>query len=216
MALGALGDFLGLNKGNATVDAANLNRGVIGDYDTRATGIVNKGARQARGYLNDALDLTGLGGGSTLYADAIGVNGADGSARAQDAFTASPGYQFQLDQGLQALDRRNAMSGRLSSGNADIDTLTYANGLASQDWNQWLSNLTGGVDRAIGLNRDLSGLATDTANARLGVAGDVASGLTDANNMMAGGKEANQGWGMDLLKNIVGIGGAFAGYGGGF
>lgn len=214
--LGALGDFLGLNKGNATVAAADLNRDVIGDYDTRATGIVNNGARKAGSYLNDALGLTGLGGGSTLYADALGINGADGSARAQEAFTTSPGYQFQLDQGLQALDRRNAAAGRFSSGNADTDTLTFANGLASQDWNQWLSNLTGGVDRAIGINRDLSGLATDTANAKLGVAGDVASGLTDANNMMAGGKEANQGWGTDLLKNIAGIGGAFIGYGGGF
>lgn len=212
MALGWLGDFLGINKGNATVAAADANRGVIGNYDTRASGIIDNGANRAQGLLGDALDLTGLRG-STLYADALGANGAEGSARALDAYTVSPGYQFQLDQGQQALDRRAAMTGRLSSGNSDLDALKYSQGLASQDWNQWLGNLTGGVDRTTGLLRDKSGLATDTANARLGVAGDVASGYTDANNMMAGGQEANQGWGMDLLKNIVGIGGSIAGFG---
>jgi hypothetical protein len=191
MALGWLGDFLGINKGNATVDAAGENRDIVTEYGNTGRRIINRGANEAEGYLTNILGLSGYTPGQDP----------------REAFTASPGYDFQMDQGLQALDRRAAASGRFSSGNADLDTLKFSQGLASQDWNQWLDRVTGGLG-------GLANLSTGTANARLGLEGDVASGLTSANNMMAGGQEANQGWGMNLLSNVAKIGGSFMGYGG--
>lgn len=81
--------------------------------------------------------------GSDLYADAMGVNGSEGSDRARSAYTTGAGYGFNMDQGLQALQRARAVNGTLASGNADTDAMKFASGLASQDWNSWLQGLSG-------------------------------------------------------------------------
>jgi|SRR5690242_13797079 len=73
------------------------------------------------------------------YADAIGLNGPQGYARAAAQFQANPGYKFALDQGLDALDRRAAARGMLASGNNALDTVNYAQGLANQQWSNYLS-----------------------------------------------------------------------------
>lgn len=59
------------------------------------------------------------------------------------AFTSSPGYQWQLNQGLQAIDRQNSARGLLNSGAADKARMTYAEGLASQDYGNWWNRLAG-------------------------------------------------------------------------
>src|SRR6185295_11520820 len=74
--------------------------------------------------------------------DATGVNGAEGRARATDAFTAAPGYQYALDQGIDAINRRANKAGMLASGNADRDAIGYATNLANQNYQQWLQNLS--------------------------------------------------------------------------
>ena len=206
--LGWLGDLLGLNKGQGTIEAAGDNRNIITDYGNKGRDIIGAGYQGAGDYLRQVLDLTGMAGGSRLYGDAIGANGVAGNERAREAFTSSPGFQHQLDTGLQALDRRRAASGGFSSGGADLDTLTFSQGLASQDWNNWLTHLTGGVDRATGALNSLAGLETGNADALLGLEGDVAGGLTSANNMTASGKEAGQGALWSTLGNIAGVAGA--------
>lgn len=79
--------------------------------------------------------------GANAYGDASGANGAAGYARAQQNFQTNPGYQFQLDQGQQALNRSHAAAGNLSSGNADADTLKFSQGLANQAYTGYLSGL---------------------------------------------------------------------------
>lgn len=96
---------------------------------------------KALGYY-DQLNGTGAAANGT-YADALGLHGADGVARAQGAYTTSPGYQFQMDQGLQALDRQHAASGSLASGGAGADAIRFAQGLASQDYGSWMDRLMG-------------------------------------------------------------------------
>lgn len=89
--------------------------------------------------------LAGLGdkyGAATkLYMDSLGVNGSEGNTRAQDNFHAGPGYQFTLDQGLGAINRRRAASGMLASGNADADAIKYGTGLADQTYGNWQDRL---------------------------------------------------------------------------
>ena len=203
-----LGDILGLNKGKATIDAAAQNSTVLTNLGNQQNSVIDAGDAQQRGYLEQILGLTGMGNGSTLYADALGVNGADGSTRAQDAFKTSPGFDFNMNTGLQALDRRRAASGGFSSGGADLDTLTYSQGLASQDWNNWLGNLTGGVDRASGALGDLATQAGGTMATRLGLNDSLASGRLNVNNQTAAGKEAGQGSAWDFLGNVAGVAGA--------
>lgn len=122
---------------------------------------IQNGADTAYGYLDKAYDqskeqfgkaattLGDLAGGydkaSTLYQDALGVNGAAAADSARGSYTPSAGYQFNLDQGLQGLARARAVNGTLASGGADADAMKYASGLASQDFGQWLDRL-GGLD----------------------------------------------------------------------
>lgn len=217
--LGFLGDLLGLNAGNATKDAANWNGDVIHGYDIRGNTAISEGAQQAGSYLERVLGLySPLESATSLYADATGLNGADGAARATSAFQAGPGYGFQLEQGLNALDRRAAASGRLQSGNADIDAMTYATGLADQSYNSWLDRLAGQSATAqqglTGGFNNLANLATGTASQRLGLAGDVASNRMAANNQYAQGEEANKAGIASFGSNLLGLAGKAFGWGG--
>lgn len=135
-------------------------------YDA-ATGAINTGAGGALGYLDQgqqgalgqlgqARDTLTAGGGAFaplsalasnygkgagLYADALGINGAQGNQNAVNSFQAGPGYQFQVDQGLDAINRRRNAAGMLNGGNADRDAQTFGQGLANQNYQQWLTNL---------------------------------------------------------------------------
>lgn len=224
--LGFLGDLLGLNSGDPTIDAANKNRDVIGTYNTTANNLIDTGSQQAGGYLDQILsqyaplasDATAKG---QLYADALGVNGADGNARATAAYQTSPGYQFQLDQGLQALDRGAAAHGSLQSGQSDLDYLKYSQGLANQDYGSWLSNLGSSGDiLGAGLTgnstalSNLANLASNTASQKTDIAGQVASGYTGANNQQASGESANKQGLANLGGTLLGGLGSFMGYGG--
>lgn len=81
------------------------------------------------------------GGGAQAYGDATGANGAEGFGRAQSNFRSDPGYGFQMDQGLQGLQRTHAAAGNLASGNADADTLKFSQGLADQSYGNYVSRL---------------------------------------------------------------------------
>ena len=85
--------------------------------------------------------LSSYAPGAKAYGDAAGANGAEGYARAKTNFQTDPGYGFQMDQGLQALQRTHAAAGNLSSGNADADTLKYATGLADQSYGKYVDRL---------------------------------------------------------------------------
>jgi hypothetical protein len=79
--------------------------------------------------------------GANAYANATGVNGAPGNAQAVSDFQASPGYQFSLDQGLQAIDRGAASRGMVTSGNTLAAEQNYGTGLANQQYQQYVQNL---------------------------------------------------------------------------
>lgn len=125
--------------------AAQRNAGLQQGYDTlsglygQGRDAINAGAATATGYYQPL--IAKYGAGSDAYGDATGANGAAGTARARANFQADPGYNFQLDQGLQALQRTHAAAGNLSSGNADLDTLKYSQGLADQAYGNYVSRL---------------------------------------------------------------------------
>lgn len=203
--LTSIGDFLGLNKGKATTAAAEQNRGLLDTLGTTGRGIIG-GIQDTTG---DYLDTAK--GGFNAYLDALGLNGEEGSAAARDKFTAGPGYNFAMEQGLDALQRRASSQGRLQSGNTDVDLTSFATNAANGEWGNYLTRLgdfgnmyEGGVDR-------------DVASHGLGL--DFESGLSSAymgaNNQTAAGKEAGQGAGLDMLGSIAGIAGnVFGGFGG--
>jgi hypothetical protein len=212
-----LGDLFGLNKGKATSKAALENKGLLGDLKTEGMDIIDAGTAGARGHLDSAIDLTSLGaGGKGIYADALGLGGEEGTARALGAFQQGPGYQFALDQGLDALERRGSAQGRLQSGQTGIDTMTYATGLAYQRWQQWLDNLNLGINRNVSSLGDLATLEGNDASSRLNLSTGITEGLMGGNNQNAAGIEKNKEGIAAFGKGLFDLGGKAFGYGVGF
>lgn len=212
--------------GGAEREAAERNRALLGDYKSGGYGFLDKGLASSTGALNTGYDqataayqpLAALGqkygAATTLGLDAFGVNGAAGNDRALAAFQAGPGYQFALDQGNQAIDRRRAIAGGWNSGNTDIDLMKFGQGLANQEFGNWRTGLTGFVNpelaatsgaaggtaaAATGRGTGLASLHSADADARTNVLGSVTSGGMQANNSEAAGKSAG-------AKNLLGAG----------
>lgn len=220
-----MGLFDNLFGGGAEKAAADRNRAELGNYQTQGLGYLAGGYNTAQGNLTSALGayqpLADLayqqGQGSKLYLDALGVNGPDGTTRAQSAFTTSPGYQFNLDQGLAAINRRRAAGGMLNSGNADADAIKFGSGLASGEYNNWMTGLSGLNSNAIsatgaaangqaGVYGSLANLGQQNATNQVNLLGNVTSGMMSANNQQAAGEAAG-------AKNLLGLGTSILGLG---
>lgn len=196
--LTTIGDWLGLNKGNATIAGADSNRGILDTLQGQGTPLLDKNAANA-----EALRKLFMGGAQS-YADATGVNGAAGNTRATNAFHAGPGYQFAQDQGIQALMRTASARGDIGGGELPIDLAKYVTGTADQAWQQHIADL----NPYNGLALQGTGMAAGATGDKLQFLEDLASGRISANNMQASGEEAGQGKAWDLLGNVAGVAGA--------
>jgi hypothetical protein len=152
------------------------------------------GVNSANNYYGRALvpfqtlfDMGGKGVGA--YADALGLSGADGNARAKAAFANNPGFTTQLDTGLRAIDRGAAARGMLTSGNTLAAEQKYGTDLANNSWSQYLSGFS-----------PMFSLA-GTGAAGIGSVNTAAAGT----NYDAGKTKADYGW-----RQMTGIGDANA------
>ncbi len=207
--LGGIGSIFG---GSATKKAAAANNAALDKYQNQGNAAIDTGQQQATGYLGQVGDLwknlAGESGGLSglnLYGDALGVNGAAGASRASSAFQVDPGYQFQQQQGLDALNRSAAARGQLNSGQTGLDTLSFSQGLANNTYQQWLQNLGGfsGQQGNIytGATTGQAGALSDLAN--------LANGRLGANNQTAAGTQQQLG---ALGGFGQALGGLFGGY----
>lgn len=185
----------------------NQVRNDLSPYNTVGQGAVNSLA----GYWG--LPNSGGGGG--------GPNGAN----AFSALTSYPGYQFQYDQGLQALNRNLAAGGRFQSGAMLKDAQTFGQGQAQSSVNNYLDMLKylGSLGENAGATVGNAGLQTGQ-----GLASSIMSGGTAAASGITGAANAfNQGIGgvnnsiQGALQNQLfsslfggGGGGGYAGSGG--
>lgn len=146
------------------------------------------GAQPALAKLGSAYGHMVQGGQGAFdrYLDAAGANGAEGNARATAAFRAGPGYEFALNQGLEAIQRSAASRGMSAGGNTTADMLKFATGLADQSYQNYVSNLQNGAGfyntglsgQAQGLGAQIgASIGQGTALAQLG----QASGRDQAN-----------------------------------
>lgn len=140
-----MGLFDIFSNDNAEKAAAQRNAGLQQGYDALSSSFgqgrdaLSSNYGNAQGLYSGLISSYAPGAGA--YGDASGANGAAGYDRARANFQANPGYQFQMDQGLQALNRTHAAAGNLNSGNADADTLKFATGLANQSYGSYLAGL---------------------------------------------------------------------------
>jgi hypothetical protein len=80
-------------------------------------------------------------GGVQQLGNVLGLNGARGNQTAQQALQATPGYQFQQQQGAAAVNAGAAANGTLNSGNQALALQQQGQGLASQNYNNYVSQL---------------------------------------------------------------------------
>lgn len=230
------GDLFG---GAAEKEAADRNRGELKSYRSDSLGYLDKGLGSSTGYLDKAVGAYGpladmasqYRGGTNLYLDSLGINGADGNARASGAFTTSPGYQQGIDAGIDVLNRRRAAGGMVNSGNADLDALKYGQNMQNQQWSGWQDRLSGINQNALAATGTaaagqaggygaLSDLYNQDAQSRVGIGGTVLSGNMNANNQEAQGRANGaknlMSAGMGLASLAMGGGGfGFGGLGAG-
>lgn len=112
-----------------------------------------------------------------------------------NSFQQSPGYQYQLDQGLKAVERRNAATGTLLGGNTLRELQETGQGLANQDYYNFINTLVGQAN--IGLN------AATNQGSIISNIGSQMAGYQYAGGMANAQKYANL---SNALFNIAGMG----------
>ncbi|KQH73606.1 hypothetical protein XfCFBP8356_008710 [Xylella fastidiosa subsp. sandyi] len=106
-------------------------------------------------------------------------------------FEKAPDYTYALDQGLQGLDRSAAARGSLYSGGHQADVMKFAQGLASQNLNNYWNRLAGLSGSGQAAASQLAGLGqsyaanvgnqyNNAAAARAGAYYQTANNTTDA------------------------------------
>lgn len=109
-------------------------------------------------------------------------------------FTTSPGYEFRLKQGLDAVGTNQAVNGLLRSGGAMKALSDYGQGMASDEYNRWWGQQSG-----------LAGMGLQGAGIGAGVASSNNAAIaTDATNRANSGFVRSNAWG-DLAGSIGGL-----------
>lgn len=118
------------------------------------------------------------------------------------AFQNSPDYQFNMQQGIQGVDRSAAARGALYSGGHSADLLNYASGLASNQLNTYRNSLMNTAQMG-------QGAASNLGSIGAGQSGAIGNYLQNNAYNQAGAAQ-NQANG---ISNTLGqIGGAFGQY----
>lgn len=120
------------------------------------------------------------------------------------SFTASPDYQFSMSQGLQGLDRSAAARGSLYSGGHSADVMNYAQGLASQNYNDYYSRLSG-------LANNGQNAATNLGSVGTGNAAAIGTAATNAGNAQANGYINNANSNSQMAGSLAGAFGQYMG-----
>ena len=109
--------------------------------------------------------------------DLLGLNGQDAANAAMAKFQSSPGYQFQMQQGLRGVDAGAAAQGMLRSGATLKAEDTFAQGLANTDFGQYYNRLSGLAGQGL---TAAGGIATAGNNLGAGLEGNAQSQATTA------------------------------------
>jgi len=127
----------------------------------------------------------------------------------EQQFTASPGYQYNLQQQQGAINNSAAAKGGLTGGNTLMALQSNASGLANQDYQQYIANL---------MQQQGLGFSAAGTQAQLGqqYGDEFANNLINSAKAGAAGKIGQaQAWSQALSGIGQNLGGMFGGGGGG-
>lgn len=107
-------------------------------------------------------------------------------------FVQDPGYQFQLQQGQQAMQRSAAAKGLLNSVGTQENLNSYSQGMANTDYQQALGNFTNSQAQRYSMLSGLSGQGLSAANMTNAAAANAGNNIS--NNQMAAGSASAAGY----------------------
>lgn len=132
-----------------------------------------------------------------------------------DDFQQDPGYQFQMQQGQQAIQRASAAKGLNMSGGTLKDLQSYSQGLANQDYQQAYQNYNTNQTNQFGRLSTIAGMGQNATNnldaASMNYGNQVAGTQMGLGNAAAAayGNEASMNAG--FVNSAIGAAGAAAG-----
>lgn len=140
------------NAANAQINAANQSNATLQHIYDQTNQNLKPWMTVGGNALNQLATLNGIGGytasgqpgqpGSVPQGSAGGAaSGATGQTPDYSAFFNSPDYQFALQQGMKSLDASAAARGRLYAGGYGQDLTNYAQGMATQNLNNYENRL---------------------------------------------------------------------------
>lgn len=163
-----------------------LQSGAVSAGKSQANAALQAGLQQA----NTALSPYNTAGQGALgvVSNLSGANGPDAATAAMANFHTDPGYQFQLQQGLRAVDAGAASKGLLNSGATIKGEETFGSGLADQSFTNYYNRLfdlsklgeSAGHDIAsasTGTASNIANVDTGAAGAQASIIGNTAKGL---------------------------------------
>jgi hypothetical protein len=144
---------------------------------------------------------------NTTLVNALGLGGAGGNADARNAFTASPQYQWNLDQATGNAVRGANRYGMATGGNT-LDAITrLGSSLAGGEWNNWINNLTGMANRGLTGVAGQGGLASTSAGLSANEGNNLGN-LATGQGANVGNAYANRGSALSALDVGQGTGSA--------
>lgn len=132
---------------------------------------------------------------NTASTDLLGLNGPDAAAAAMANYQTSPGYQWQYNEGLRAVDAGAAARGLGRSGAAMKAEQTFGQGLANTDFGQYYNRLfdmsqlgekaaAGQGAGALEAAKNISATDIAAGGAQASIYGNMAKGIGTAANQL--------------------------------
>ncbi|EJN10473.1 hypothetical protein PMI42_06249 [Bradyrhizobium sp. YR681] len=216
-----------LFNNNVAEEAAGQQIAGINAGKSAATGDIQQGIGALNTNYTQALqpyltNYSNANAGVDQLKNLLGLNGQQGTDAAMKSLQATPGYQFQLQQGNNSINAAAAANGTLASGKQLIDLSNYNQGLAGTTYQNAVNNLqpflSSSNSNAAGIAGTYTGLGNATAgqyNSLANLDYTAATGIGNANaNATLAQNQANQNqWG--LFSGLASGGASLLGSAGG-
>lgn len=111
---------------------------------------------------------------------------ADARETMFEGFEESPGYQFRLEQGQEAMERANAARGTRLGGAAMKEAMRYGQGMASDEYGRWYGRQSDQYNRLA----SLAGVGQSAASQQASLGANYA-GAVGGNNMTGAANRGN-------------------------
>jgi hypothetical protein len=198
------------NAASAQTSAMLLGLGAAGNNANQANQDLTS-ATQA-GVAPFQANLATANQGVGALGNALGLNGAAGNQSALAQLATTPGYQFTLGQGNNAINAAAAAKGMLNSGNQATALANYDSGLAQNTYSNYVSQLQPYLGASQAAASGIGGMYQNLGNQQASVQNNLTNAemplFGEIGNAQASADLANQGLGLNLLGGgLKGLGG---------